>query len=1323
MVDKIDIEKRILGITNTDATKISIERNVDQLIQNELNNPQQETATSNNSNNGIQHQLASVKQQASGLIKQDFGLTSSQISAANAEIDNAEQDLSTTKTEAHANNNSANSQLQTTEAQANQQNQTAENNLNETQEQTQENISSANNELQNTEEQATSNNQTAQEQVNEANSNLDTIQSAYEEAKNAVTTAQESLTQAQNVLSNAKTEEERAAAQEQVQAAEKALESAKQNQDTKKQEIDNAKKAVEQAKSNQETVKKQGEEAVETAQENVTSVTEEGEQAVQEAEENVENIAQEGENAVQEAEENVELVQQEGTEAVSDATQVVQTTENTVEDAINIPPDIIRTADGQTHNINETIENRINNVTQDLEKVKSENGFIGKTWDKIKNSTGIGDSSNDVIEQQSRERELLETYNKEPDKRAETFQEMTGAEYTDENKKDFVNGKLPLKSETALQDYKEGQEQVREITTDIASGAAATATLVATGGNIPAAMAVGAGVKTGLKYADAQAAGREYSTRELATDTAIGAMAGPIARGASVAGRAVQAGVKKVAGNSLVARGSAYIARNSVEGAVEGAIDNAAREAINGGSAREIAQAATTGAGGGALLGAPLGAVGDAVGHAFSDVGRTLRNTADEIVEQTEVATSRGIVATASTTSLNSTPVINNNAIISTIGSSLDDITSGGMIRTIGSALEDGVEGIGTGSSAYMTRNVVGATGVLTSPTVNTNIARNAIEDGIENQTIITQSLDKYRTSGNSLVSDVPANIEDQIEAYRDNLYHNNLRKLQDANPNANQRELELKAMQDAIYNTPDEELYEHFTWMQSRDDLFGDLEQGNWLSSKPDDQRHNAWKMHLFSNNEMDWRKLSEAVIPYLKEHNINWKTINQSFSIDDLAEDSQAGKAFTIYPRSNDEMAQIARDLDYIIRNNSLECNNSNIIGDRQMGNTGRLFYRYEYNSGQYANSILDTSNRADFEIYHSRYEANRGENNYLALDMTEADDIWRNFDPSQINTNISTSRTTTGNHLVDSNPLETSQHDIKIRHQIRETLESDPKLAGRMEELHSRLGKDYYRIKWEEISGTTETTTSRNYMINSVYNNFVLPNNIDNIAQSALQAIRGNDALVANTFNNLNLDETTSTILSNIHKLKPCYLETNPFAKFDFFENQISALTTKDLVHETGHYLDYGLSSSHGFSYRELHNAVSDACTDSYGRVDNQLLHSNAQHSLNMGNTFLKEIKESNLATDSNGYVNTPWLEKEGFIALSDIYDALSGGYNSEFGLGFGGHGTYTYQNQFASRENEIFANYFTLRAQNNTAVLNILKQTHPDLSQALEESYLK
>ena len=176
------------------------------------------------------------------------------------------------------------------------------------------------------------------------------------------------------------------------------------------------------------------------------------------------------------------------------------------------------------------------------------------------------------------------------------------------------------------------------------------------------------------------------------------------------------------------------------------------------------------------------------------------------------------------------------------------------------------------------------------------------------------------------------------------------------------------------------------------------------WSEFKPQNPKHGAWKMHMYSVDEKDWQKMSEVLIPYLRDHDIDWKTFNMANGADHLNGGIQKGKAFTIYPRDNAHMEQVAKDLDYIIRLNNLETKGSSIVGDRAMGDNGRLFYRYEYKTGTAQHEVLDLSpNSKDWDRYEELYERNsarvnrHGEGRYLADDMTAADDPWLNFNPA--------------------------------------------------------------------------------------------------------------------------------------------------------------------------------------------------------------------------------------------------------------------------------------------------------------------------------------
>ncbi len=189
-----------------------------------------------------------------------------------------------------------------------------------------------------------------------------------------------------------------------------------------------------------------------------------------------------------------------------------------------------------------------------------------------------------------------------------------------------------------------------------------------------------------------------------------------------------------------------------------------------------------------------------------------------------------------------------------------------------------------------------------------------------------------------------------------------------------------------------------HAAFVKNRKDLFanGDakyMERAYWNDSPYElTNNHSAWKMHLYSVDELDYQQMAEVVLPYLNDHKIAHKTLSSTVSPELLAKTApeQTGKAFTIYPQSQEEMAQIAKDLDRLIREHNLTTNKSHITGDNQLGNSGRLFYRYEFPTGKLKDRIYHPGERAP-------YDGNRGEGQYLAHDMTPADDPWLNFDPS--------------------------------------------------------------------------------------------------------------------------------------------------------------------------------------------------------------------------------------------------------------------------------------------------------------------------------------
>lgn len=349
----------------------------------------------------------------------------------------------------------------------------------------------------------------------------------------------------------------------------------------------------------------------------------------------------------------------------------------------------IKLSDGKTYNLNKTIENRLNLISQNLKKAEEANGFLGAAWSGFKNLTGIGDSSDKVREQLDREKKLLQRFNSQPDNRAKIFQELTGVEYNDENLEKFIKAEIKLKSEQALNGYKEGQDMAVDIGADIVSGIAAvgiyTASVAAapfSGGTsiavgVAAAGASAAAIKTSLKAADAVSGGRQYTLKDAGHDAATGAFSGVLAPvtgglggavgktvatklgvqavkqiGKEVAEETAKGGFKQAvktaltnptgyeyAGGNIAKRALASGAEMAADGAVGGAVDNAFRTAYDGGSAEEVLNSAVEGFVGGAiispLIGGGIKTVGKA-GHKLGSGSRYIDNfAAKKIVEDT----------------------------------------------------------------------------------------------------------------------------------------------------------------------------------------------------------------------------------------------------------------------------------------------------------------------------------------------------------------------------------------------------------------------------------------------------------------------------------------------------------------------------------------------------------------------------------------------------------------------------------------------------------------------------------------------------------------
>lgn len=289
---------------------------------------------------------------------------------------------------------------------------------------------------------------------------------------------------------------------------------------------------------------------------------------------------------------------------------------------------------------------KLNNQEKKLNKIKKEQGFIGKGWDWLKNKTGIGDSSDKAQMQINAERDMLKQL-RQPNAKIDQkqFEKITGQKYTKANLEKFKKGEFSQASQKVA-GYQEGQKMAVDVVTDVAAGAASftiyTLSIAAapfTGGGsiaLGGALAAGTGalVKTSVKYADAVSGGRKYTLNDAKKDASTGAVSGllaPITAGAGgaigktvatklglqtiktvgkeIGEDVVENSFKQTLKTSLMSPGAfkyvgegtgkkilAYSSEVVTDGALNGGIDNGFRTAVNGGSLLDVAKASGEGA-------------------------------------------------------------------------------------------------------------------------------------------------------------------------------------------------------------------------------------------------------------------------------------------------------------------------------------------------------------------------------------------------------------------------------------------------------------------------------------------------------------------------------------------------------------------------------------------------------------------------------------------------------------------------------------------------------------------------------------------------------
>ncbi len=214
--------------------------------------------------------------------------------------------------------------------------------------------------------------------------------------------------------------------------------------------------------------------------------------------------------------------------------------------------------------------------------------------------------------------------------------------------------------------------------------------------------------------------------------------------------------------------------------------------------------------------------------------------------------------------------------------------------------------------------------------------------------------------------------------------------------------------------------------------------------------------------------------------------------------------------------------------------------------------------------------------------------------------------------------------------------------------------------------------------------------------------------------LKGYTGNDELVKNAFNNAFIDNETAEILANINKLPAVkIINDRGHGYYNRARSVISADNPVTFMHEFGHSLDYGLvkASSKGYgNYSKRLEAV----------VEKHRIKRMDKFPEKVANKFREVIKEYVI---QNKVPNYQGLSKDGWAAVSDIFDALCNGNmfrNKKVDFSIAGHGA-AYYRQYGTKEPEIFAQYFFLRTNNCTEALKVLKENTPELLNSLEELF--
>ncbi len=413
--------------------------------------------------------------------------------------------------------------------------------------------------------------------------------------------------------------------------------------------------------------------------------------------------------------------------------------------------------------IQDTFSSSLNNESElkkSFEKIKKQQGLIGKLWDGFKNIFGMKSGSKYV-------QKIIEQADK--------------GEITKEE------------AQKTLDKYNEGQKTCVDVAADIASGilsVGAFALAVPTGGaslaiGLAVATATGAGIKIGIKGIDAVLTGKEYKGKDLFYDFATGAINGVMAPvtnglgncvtktigkkfGLQIIGEGAEQAVKQtaksviltktvdVAGGNIAKRAVSLGAGMAVDGALGGASDNMVRAALNG---EDIAKAGIKGAIGGLIMSPVIGGGFRLAGKIASKMTKQISSGTADIASGTGAKIGDDITDSASGAGAKIGDDITDSAsgIGAKIGDDITDSASGAGAK-IGDDITDSASGSGAKIGDDITDSAIG-----TEPKIDEGVTDSAIEaeskidEGITDSTIEAEPKIDEEAADNALSKEVEA--------------------------------------------------------------------------------------------------------------------------------------------------------------------------------------------------------------------------------------------------------------------------------------------------------------------------------------------------------------------------------------------------------------------------------------------------------------------------------------------------------------------------------------------------------------------------------------